>query len=136
MEIQAYYSYLVDLHISQIRPKLKNQSYIPHHFNQFVRIDTDFLEPYLDNKFSDFYHRWRETSEWKSQTQEIDFQRELEELEHEKHLLAEHDHHDSDDEHHGHGEIEWDDSKKFPHVATRLGYPILGCTPLEEIMGV
>ena len=56
MEIQAYYSYLVDLHISQIRPKLRHQSYIPPQFNQFVRIDSDFTEPYLDNKFSDFFH--------------------------------------------------------------------------------
>ena len=51
-------------------------------------------------------------------------------------MLAEHDHHDSDDEHHGHHELEWDDSRKFPHVASRKGYPILGSSPLEYMLGI
>ncbi len=93
----------------------------------------------LDNKFFEFYHWYNgPTRTWRSQTQEIDYEKELEELEHLKHELAHHDHHgehDSDEENHGHHEIEWTDEQKFPHVADRLGYPILAFTPIEYILG-
>ena len=33
-------------------------------------------------------------------------------------------------------EVEWRDDHKFPHVANRLGYPILGEEPIERIVGL
>jgi len=38
-EIYAYYSHMIDLHISQVRPQNLNEvSYIPPHFNQIESV--------------------------------------------------------------------------------------------------
>jgi hypothetical protein len=65
-EIFAYYSFLIDLHISQVRPQnLIEKQYIPAHFN---KIETLYnREEDLNNMWFDFYHRWREpTRTWRS----------------------------------------------------------------------
>ena len=33
-------------------------------------------------------------------------------------------------------DVEWTDEQKFPHVANRLGYPILKEEPIERIFGI
>jgi hypothetical protein len=77
--------------------------------------------------FFDFYHRWREpTRTWLSQTQEINFQETLKKREH-----AHHYDHDKGTEF----DVEWTEEQKFPHVADRLGYPILREEPIEKILG-
>jgi hypothetical protein len=77
--------------------------------------------------FFEFYHRWREpTRTWFSKTQELDH---LETL---KNRPTTH-HYD-----HGKGskyDVEWTEDQKFPHVADRLGYPILREEPIERIFG-
>jgi hypothetical protein len=76
-ELYGYFSYLVDLHIAQVRPEnLDAKSYIPRRFNQTVH--TAGYDTHLNNRFFEYYHRWREpTRTWFSQTQEIDFKKQL-----------------------------------------------------------
>lgn len=84
-EIYGYYSLLVDLHIAQIRPdNLDEVSYIPRRYNQKAHLyETD---THLNNRFFEFYHRWREpTRTWFSQTQEINFQKTLQNRPHTHH---------------------------------------------------
>lgn len=33
-------------------------------------------------------------------------------------------------------DVEWTEDQKFPHVATRLGFPILREEPIERIVGI
>jgi len=126
-EIYAYYSYLTDLHISQIRPQnLKEKSYIPPQFNQIASIMDQ--NQHLNNMFFEFYHRWREpTRTWMSQTQEIDFQKEIDAL-----PTTDHYDHEKGSKY----DVEWTEDQKFPHVANRLGYPILREEPIERILGI
>lgn len=126
-EIYAYYSHLIDLHISQIRPQNLNEvSYIPPHFNQLET--TRHQDEHLNNLFFEFYHRWREpTRTWFSQTQEIDY---LETLKNRP--KAHHYDHDKGSKY----DVEWTEDQKFPHVADRLGYPNLGEEPIERILGI
>ena len=65
-KVYAYYNYLIDLHISQIRPKNLNEySYIPPWFNQLEL--SRGRDQHLNNMFFEFYHRWREpTRTWMS----------------------------------------------------------------------
>ena len=78
--------------------------------------------------FFDFYHRWREpTRTWFSQTQEINHQKTLDARPH-----AHHYDHDKGTEF----DVEWTEEQKFPHVADRLGYPILREEPIERILGI
>lgn len=76
-ELFGYYSYMVDLHIAQIRPdNLDEVSYVPKRFNQVEYTKT--FDRHLNNRFFEYYHRWREpTRTWFSQTQELDFQEQL-----------------------------------------------------------
>jgi len=76
-ELFGYYAYMVDLHIAQIRPdNLEAKSYIPKRFNQVEFTKT--FDSHLNNRFFEYYHRWREpTRTWFSQTQELDFQEQL-----------------------------------------------------------
>jgi hypothetical protein len=67
------------------------------------------------------------TRKWFSQTQEIDFQEHLK-----NRPSTSHYDHDRGDKY----EIEWRDDQKFPHVADRLGYPILREEPIERIIGI
>jgi hypothetical protein len=75
-EIYAYYTFMIDLHISQVRPQnLMEKSYIPAKFNQYASIFQ--VDQHLDNQYFEYYHRWREpTRTWKSQTQELDHEEE------------------------------------------------------------
>lgn len=101
-------------------------SYIPAHFNQVESIRGQ--NEHLNNMFFDFYHRWREpTRTWFSQTQEINFQESLDNRPH-----AHHYDHDKGTEF----DVEWTEEQKFPHVADRLGYPILREEPIERILGI
>ena len=71
----------------------------------------------LDQRFHDYHFSIREKPEglWRSQTQDIDFEKEKEAL--------------------GGREIEWTEDQKFPHVATRLGFPIFSEHPFERMIG-
>ena len=64
LDIYAHYSYLIDMHIAQVRPEnLDAKSYIPKKFNQLETTTT--TDPELDNINFEFYHRWREpTRTW------------------------------------------------------------------------
>jgi hypothetical protein len=64
---------------------------------------------------------------WFSQTQEIDFKESLK-----KRATTTHYDHDRGEKY----EVEWTDEQKFPHVADRLGYPILREEPIERIFGI
>ena len=127
MDIYAHYSYLIDMHIAQIRPEnLDEKSYIPKRFNQHET--TTVCDPELDNINFEYYHRWREpTRTWFSQTQEINFQETLK-----NRPTTTHYDHDKGSKY----EVEWRDDQKFPHVADRLGYPILREEPIERILGI
>lgn len=127
-EIYGLYSYLVDLHISQIRPNLREHSYIPPQFNQLATMDSEFRQVDLEEKFFEFYHRFRADSKkdiWRSQTQDIDFEAE-------KAALPINDH---PDDRGTINDVEWTNDQKFPHVANRLGYPEFGISPFEKIIG-
>lgn len=71
LDIYAYYSYMIDMHIAQVRPEnLDEISYIPSRLNQCAHNEES--NKHLDNRFFEFYHRWREpTRTWISQTQEL-----------------------------------------------------------------
>ncbi len=129
VEFYAYYSHLIDLHISQIRPQnLKDKSYIPPQFNQIKRISDQAQHEHVTNLFFDFYHRWREpTSTWRSQTQDIDHEQVLK-----NRPIAHHYDHDKGSKY----DVEWTDAQKHPHVANRLGYPILMEDPVERVCGI
>ena len=116
-ELYGLYTYYVDLHISQVRRDVEEKTYIPPQFNQLLIRDENQNIYNIDNKFFDYYHRWREpTRTWRSQTQEIDHENLLASLPEDPHpdsrKLTKH-------------EIEWTEDQKFPHVANRKGYPIL-----------
>lgn len=102
---------MVDLHISQIRPNLKEKSYIPAKFNQLCTLSGEYLWKNLDEKFYDFYHGYPKERENKwVPSHYIAFEKEkaeLEELRHKAlHSEGEHDH-DSDEEHHASHDVEW-----------------------------
>lgn len=101
------------------------KSYIPKKFNQWASIyDTN---GHLDNQVFEYYHRWREpTRTWRSQTQEIDFEAEKAALPKNHHAHAPQSKYD----------VAWTEDQKFPHVADRLGYPILSEEPIEKIFGI
>lgn len=124
----AYYSLYVDFHIGQIRRSVDKKSYIPPQFNQISMTSTRETNFRIDNKFIEYYHHWREpTRTWRSQTQEIDNEAEWDNL-------PVNDHPDS--KAFTKNEVEWSESQKFPHVANRLGYPVMAETPIERIMGI
>lgn len=109
-----------------MRPQnLDAVQYIPKRFNQVNH--TANLDTHLNNRFFEYYHRWREpTRTWFSQTQELNFQDA-------KRNAPSVSHYD------GRGskyDVEWTDSQKFPHVANRLGYPIMKEEPIERILGL
>jgi len=82
----------------------------------------------LNNRFFEYYHRWREpTRTWFSQTQELNFQEQLK-----NRPSTTHYDHDKGTKY----DLEWTDEQKFPHVADRLGYPILKEEPIERILGI
>lgn len=126
IEVYAYFNYLIDLHISQVRPEnLTELSYIPPHFNQLETIANKNMD--LNNIFFNYYHRWREpTRKWFSHTQEINFKEALK-----NRPKTHHYDHDKGSKY----DVEWTEDQKFPHVADRLGYPELREEPIERILG-
>ena len=123
----GYYAYLIDMHIAQIRPEnLDEKSYIPARYNQTE--ETFYQDTHLNNRFFEFYHRLREpTRTWFSETQEIRYQE----------FLKNRPVTDNYDHDRGHNwQVEVPDQQKFPHVADRLGYPILREEPIERIVGI
>lgn len=127
-EIYAYYQYLIDLHISQIRPQnLDDACYVPTHLKQEpldMRFSTQGESNY-NNKYFEYYHRFREVpSSYKSQ-HEKDFEA----------VLAARPVTDHPTDWGTIHDVEWTEDQKFPHVADRLGYPILGQDPAETILG-
>ena len=127
MELYGHYAYMIDLHIAQIRPEnLQEKSYVPSKYAQVSPCEDSSF--HLNNMYFEYFHRWREpTRTWFSQTQEINFQETLKNRPTTKHYD-----HDKGDKY----EIEWRDDMKFPHVASRLGYPILREEPIERILGI
>ena len=127
MEIYGHYAYMIDMHIAQIRPEnLDEKSYIPSKYNQIAHGEN--VHSHMDNINFEFYHRWREpTRTWFSQTQEINYKKALEDR-----ATTSHYDHDRGDK----WEVEWRDDQKFPHQASRLGYPILREEPIERIIGI
>jgi hypothetical protein len=107
-----------------VRPGIIDEkSYVPAHMNQ---VAMSFAYPEnLNNMFFEHYHRWREPT------------RELlnVELKHQENLrnqpTTSHYDHDRGSKY----DVEWTEDQKFPHVATRLGFPILREEPIERILG-
>jgi hypothetical protein len=126
-DLYAYYTLYVDFHIGQIRRNVEDKNYIPEEFNQLSMNDHEVRNERISNLFIEYYFHYREpTRTWRSQTQEIDHQKEWDALPV--------NHHPDPRAFHKH-EVEWSEYQKFPHVADRLGYPILGESPLERIIG-
>jgi len=122
-EIYAYYTLLVDMHIAQIRPGiLDDVSYIPPQFNQVTAISK--FPNTLNNKFFDMYHRFNEPSKL-----DMKLMGQLNAL---KESQPTTDHWDDRGTKY---DVEWTEDQKFPHVATRLGYPELREEPIERILG-
>lgn len=127
-QLYALYTYYVDLHISQIRHNIDEVSYIPPQFNQMAHFDSNETSFSIDNKFFEFYHRYREPGRtWKSKTQQLD---------HEKLLASLPEDHHPDPRKISQHEIEFTEAEKFPHVANRKGYPIMAEEPFERILGL
>lgn len=127
-ELYALYSYYVDLHISQVRREIKEKSYIPPQFKQLTLFDSHSSDFNLDNKYFEYYHRWREpTRTWRSQTQEIEHEELLASIPIDPH---------PDPRQISPYEVEWTEDQKFPHVANRKGYPVLAEDPAERIIGL
>lgn len=124
-EIYAYYSLLVDMHIAQIRPgNVIEKSYVPPHMNMMAPSFRGDLQ--LNNMFYEHYHRWREPTRELLDV-EIRFQEALR-----NQPTTDHYDHDKGT----HFDIDWTEDQKFPHVATRLGFPILREEPIERILGL
>lgn len=124
-EIYAYYSLLVDMHIAQIRPGLVvEKSYVPPHMNQVAAGFRPDLN--LNNMFFEHYHRWREPTSGLLDV-EIRFQEALR-----NQPTTTHYDHDKGTKY----DVDWTEDQKFPHVATRLGFPILREEPIERIIGL
>lgn len=124
-EIYAYYSLLVDMHIAQIRPgNIIEKSYVPPHMNQVAIGFKNDLN--LNNMFFEHYHRWREP------TREL-FDAEKRFAEALKNQpTTDHYDHDKGTKY----DVDWTEDQKFPHVATRLGFPIMREEPIERIFGI
>jgi hypothetical protein len=118
---------MIDLHIAKVRPEsLDEKSYIPARLNQTAH--SEDASDHLNNQFFEYYHRWREpTRTWFSQTQELDQNEFLK-----NRPTTSHYDHDRGDK----WEVDWTDDQKFPHVADRLGYPIMREEPIERIFGI
>lgn len=127
-DLYAYYTLYVDFHIGQIRRSVEDKNYIPKEFNQISMNDTARTNERISNLFLEYYYHYRpSTSTWRSQTQEIDHQKEKDALPVNHH---------PDPRAFTKNEVEWSEYQKFPHVADRLGYPILAESPLERITGM
>jgi len=90
------------------------------------QVTPSFKNPLsLNNMFFEHYHRWREPTR-----AELDIEKKW------KKQLADrptthHYDHDKGEKY----DVEWTEDQKFPHVATRLGFPMLREEPIERIIG-
>lgn len=124
-EIYAYYSLMIDMHIAQVRPGLVDEKqYIPPHMNQAAPTFKNDMN--LNNMFWEHYHRWREPTREKLAV-ELKWAEALR-----NRPTTDHYDHDKGTKH----DIEWTEDQKFPHVATRLGMPMLREEPIERILGI
>lgn len=125
-EIYGYYSLLIDMHIAQVRPGIiQEKSYIPPHMNQASK---EYVEDEnLNNMFFEHYHRWREPATSELWDIELRFQEALR-----NRPTTSHYDHDKGTK----WDVDWTEDQKFPHVATRLGFPILREEPIERILGI
>ena len=123
-EVYAYYSLMIDMHIAQVRPGMvEEQSYVPPHMNQLA---STFNEPlHLNNMFFDHYHRWVEPNR-EELAIDLKFKEQLR-----NRPTTDHYDHDKGTKY----DVEWTEDQKFPHVATRLGFPMLREEPIERIIG-
>ena len=107
-----------------MRPGIQEEvDYLPPHMNVASPSYAKMLN--LNNMFFEHYHRWREPTR-AAYTTEVKFEEELR-----NRPVA--DHYD-----HAKGtqwDVEWSEDQKFPHVATRLGFPIFREEPIERIIG-
>ena len=125
MEIYAYYSLMIDMHIAQVRPGIIDEKrYIPPHMSQAAPTFRNDLN--LNNMFFEHYHRWREPTREKLAI-ELKWAEALRNRE-----TTHHYDHDKGTKY----DVEWSDDQKFPHVATRLGMPMLREEPIERILGL
>lgn len=124
VEIYAYYSLLIDMHIAQVRPGIVEEvSYVPPHMNH---VAPGFGNPlHLNNMFFEHYHRWREPTR-----QLLNVELRWEESLQNRPTV------DHWDEKGTKYDVEWTEDQKFPHVATRLGFPMLREEPIEKIVGL
>lgn len=123
-EIYAYYSLMIDMHIAQIRPGIITETaYVPPHMNQFAPSFRNELD--LNNMFYEHYHRWREPTRELLDV-EIRFQEALR-----NQPTTTHYDHDKGTKY----DVDWTEDQKFPHVATRMGFPIMREEPIERILG-
>lgn len=80
---------------------------------------------HLNNMFFEHYHRWREPTRAALSVN----------LKWEEALRNRQNTHHYDHDKGTKWDVEWSDDQKFPHVATRLGFPILREEPIERIIG-
>jgi hypothetical protein len=120
---------LIDLHISQIRPdNLDQKSYVPEGLKQFP-LDPRFNtigEENFENKYFEYFHRFREVPSSyisKHEREFADLKANLPTTDHPTDWGTKYD-------------VEWTNEQKFPHVANRLGYPMLAQEPLDTIFGI
>jgi hypothetical protein len=124
-EVYAYYSLLVDMHIAGVRPgNIEDKSYVPPNMIPFNPKQLPDIN--LNNKFFEYYHRMREPPRTIIEYNER--------LQKEREALPTTDHYDHDKG--SKYDFEWTDDMKFPHVASRLGFPELAEDPLERILGL
>jgi hypothetical protein len=124
-EVYAYYSLLIDMHIAAVRPSgLDTKSYVPPHLIPFSPRRVPDMN--LNNKFFEYYHRLREPNKSLLEYMEL-MKREQEAL-----PTTHHYDHDKGSKY----DVEWTDDQKYPHVASRLGFPALYESPIERILGL
>jgi len=112
-EIYGLYSYLVDLHISQIRPNVSTKNYINKNLNRWTIDDPYRMNYRIDNKFIDYFCRYR--------GEEAKFvPSNFKKWEEAKAAAPKNDHPDARGTEF---DVEWTNDQKHPHVATRTGFP-------------
>ena len=99
---------------------------MPARFRQQATATAQKYET-LNNKYFEYYHRWHEPKHSVITESETKFKEALK-----NRPTTSHYDHDKGTKY----EVEWREDQKFPHVATRLGYPILKEEPIERILGL
>lgn len=116
---------MIDMHIAQVRPGIiQETSYIPPHMNDAVW--TFKNDANLNNMFFEHFHRWREPPRT-DLTVKLRFEEQLK-----NRPTTDHYDHDKGVKY----DIEWTEDMKFPHVASRLGFPEFKEVPFERIVGL